>query len=342
MNQQIDNVRNDLQGKRILLLYARFFGYDQEVKKALENRGAIVDLYDARANINSVEKAIKKITRLFYFKKQQKFHINVMKENNRKNYDFIYTNEHLGEIVLKKYRDFFPNAKLILYLDDSVQNLFHINRTFPLYDRVITFDREDAKKYNIEFRPLFFSEAYDKDSISDVEIKYDVCFIGTCHSDRLKVINEVIAKNDIKNIFLYCYLPSSFMYYYYKLTLPSFKKTNKSFFKYKSIPSSKVVEKMIQSRAILDIQHPKQTGLTMRTIETVGLKKKLITTNEDIRKYDIYNEGNVLVIDRNNPIINESFLTREFQPLSDKQYYYYSINGWIDYIFLNKDGRNSI
>lgn len=42
-----------VKGKRILLLYARFFGYDVIVKNKLESLGAEVDLYDARANIDN-------------------------------------------------------------------------------------------------------------------------------------------------------------------------------------------------------------------------------------------------------------------------------------------------
>ena len=55
------------------------------------------------------------------------------------------------------------------------------------------------------------------------------------------------------------------------------------------------------SRAVLDIQHFKQTGLTMRTLETLGAGKKLITTNPDVKEYDFYDEGRVMTIDRANP-----------------------------------------
>ena len=61
------------------------------------------------------------------------------------------------------------------------------------------------------------------------------------------------------------------------------------------------------SRVVLDLPHPMQTGLTMRTIEAIGSKKKLITTNVDIVNYDFYNPKNILLIERENINFDKSF-----------------------------------
>ncbi|MCV4677987.1 hypothetical protein OFC08_34485, partial [Escherichia coli] len=55
---------------------------------------------------------------------------------------------------------------------------------------------------------------------------------------------------------------------------------------FEPLSQSEVVEMMKCSEIIIDIHHPRQRGLTMRTIECIGLNKKIITTNEDIKKYD--------------------------------------------------------
>ena len=52
-----------------------------------------------------------------------------------------------------------------------------------------------------------------------------------------------------------------------------------------------------ESNCILDAPQAGQTGLTIRTIECLGAKRKMITTNKDIKKYDFYNESNILVFD---------------------------------------------
>jgi len=56
-------------------------------------------------------------------------------------------------------------------------------------------------------------------------------------------------------------------------------------------------------KTIIDIERPLQKGLTMRTIEMLGTNKKIITTN------------NIFIIDRNNPIIDEIFLKKEYQEI---------------------------
>lgn len=37
----------------------------------------------------------------------------------------------------------------------------------------------------------------------------------------------------------------------------------------------------------------------MRTIETVGFNKKLITTNKSISKYNFYNSNNIFILEEN-------------------------------------------
>lgn len=322
-----------LKGKKILLLYARFFGYDQIVKAKLESLGAEVDLYDARANISTFEKALKKVNSSFYYKKQYRFHKKIYKDNANKQYDYIYTNENIASETLKAYKRVFPGATIILYLDDSVENLKGVEKTFYCYDKILTFDSSDAEKYHLQFRPLFFSDLFSEADKGDTKVENEICFIGTCHSDRLNVIDKILNKYKKYHYYLYCYLQSWYMYYYYRVVNPVFRTKKKDFFRYKQKSLAEVAGEMRKSIAILDIQHPLQTGLTMRTIETLGCKKKIITTNKDIMNYDFYNKSNIAIIDRCNPIIDEDFFTTPYVDISEDMYKKYSIEGWIKEIF---------
>ena len=271
-----------LSGKKILLLYARFFGYDVIVKEKLESLGAHVDLYDARANINSFEKAIRKINTRYYYRKQRLFHEGIQKSNKTKEYDFIFSNDVLDEEILKQYRKTFPSAIMILYIDDSVKNMKGVENTFKYFDRVFTFDKKDSETYHISFRPLFFSDVFMDENCIEGEIDYDISFVGTCHSDRLSIINLIQRKYSNYKYFFFCFMQSWFMYYYHYLLEKEYRNVDKSFFRFKPISISDVAAIMHRSKCILDIQHPNQTGLTMRTIETIGAKKKIITTNPDM------------------------------------------------------------
>ena len=81
------------------------------------------------------------------------------------------------------------------------------------------------------------------------------------------------------------------------------------------------------------MQHPKQTGLTMRTIETLGAKKKLITTNPHVKEYDFYRPENILIVDRYNPVITKEFLDAPWKEIPENIYKKYSISSWLNSIF---------
>ena len=83
------------------------------------------------------------------------------------------------------------------------------------------------------------------------------------------------------------------------------------------------------SKCIVDVENPGQHGLTMRSIETLGLRRKFITTNADIINYDFYNPNNILVIDRKNPIVNMSFFDKAYEELPKEIYEKYSLRSWI-------------
>ncbi|MCM5694604.1 MULTISPECIES: hypothetical protein [unclassified Leclercia] len=99
---------------------------------------------------------------------------------------------------------------------------------------------------------------------------------------------------------------------------------------FSSLSKNDVVSVVANSRCILDISHPLQQGLTMRTIETLGAKRKLITTNKNILHYDFYNEDNILVIDESVTTKQiESFLQKNYKALTAELYNKYSVSYWV-------------
>ena len=67
----------------------------------------------------------------------------------------------------------------------------------------------------------------------------------------------------------------------------------------------------------------------MRTIETLGSRRKLITTNKEIKKYNFFSEKNILVFSEQlttNEI--KDFLNEPFEPLNSNIYNQYHIDKW--------------
>ena len=118
-----------------------------------------------------------------------------------------------------------------------------------------------------------------------------------------------------------------------KLIDPNFRKIPWTRVSWKSLAKEDVFELFSQSSVVLDIHHPMQSGLTMRTIECIGAEKKILTTNLDIVNYDFYNPRNILVIDRVNPVVNQDFFESAYEKLPPDVYNRYSLKSWLNEIF---------
>lgn len=97
-----------------------------------------------------------------------------------------------------------------------------------------------------------------------------------------------------------------------------------------------VQELHFNTKIILDLPHPLQNGLTMRTIEAIGANKKLITTNQDIKNYDFYDEDNICILDKENIDIKSDFFEKQYKRISDDIKNKYSLDSWIEDVFINK------
>ena len=84
----------------------------------------------------------------------------------------------------------------------------------------------------------------------------------------------------------------------------------------------------------MDINRIGQIGLTFRVFESLGLDKKLITTNSDIKNYDFYNPNNILIIDERNPVISADFFKNEYEKIPDSILHQYTIDGWCENVIF--------
>ena len=323
-----------IDGKRILFFSPAFFNYENMIADKMKEMGALVDMYDVRSVTSAFDRALLKISPSFFKSKSLYYYEDIIEQNKDKNYDFILIVKcDMTPIsVLKRFKKVFPNAKLCLNLWDSVDNIPGISEKFKYFDTIHSFDLEDCNRFNeLKFRPLFFGDEYKQELKTINNFKYDISFLGTVHSDRFSVIKQVqdISKQKSLNCYWFLFLQSKFIYYYYKITKKEYRGVDINIFSFDKMSASDVAKIISDSRIILDIQHPKQTGLTMRTIEMIGMNKKLITTNKSIINYDFYNSNNIFIIDRQHVEISSDFLIGDYCPISQEIYNKYSLRSWI-------------
>lgn len=323
----------DLSGKKILFISPRFFGYETEIAQQMRDLGASVDYFDERPSNSFL---VKVLIRIGYKKiicfKIAKYYRNII--NNLYNqYDFllIINTETISINILKELKKRLPNAKVVIYMWDSVINKKQQLSLVDFVDKFITFDFKDTITDNrIKFIPLFYSSKYSDIAKREVKPKYDMVFIGSAHGDRYEIVKKIERQlgRESKN-FLFFYSPSRIMFYVKKMFCKNFKQFKFSDISFYPLSHSQIIDIIQYARVVVDIEHVNQSGLTMRTIEMLGASRKLITTNHNIINYDFYQPENIYVIDRYDIKIDKEFWELKYKKNIDHIYEGYSLRSWV-------------
>lgn len=327
----------DLTGKRILFFSARAFGIPENIVSTMKMAGAIVDYYDERPANTFFVKAIIRTNRNIIANYINYYHNKIIENTRYNHYDYIFfiKGESFSCHNLSKLFNYHSNAKTIIYYWDSVANNPNALNLIRKFDYSFSFDYKDCVKEGLNFLPLFYFDEYKQVARYKGKREYDLMFVGTTHSDRYKLIMKIadqICRYGGK-CFTYFFFQGKIMYYRYKFLNKEMKNVSIKDFNFTPISKNNLLDLYKKSSIIVDIQHPKQTGLTLRCFEALGSKRKIITTNKEIIKYDFFNKKNILVVDRECPEIDKSFLQEPYQDIEEVIYNKYSITSWVEHIF---------
>lgn len=330
-----------LKGKKILFFSVQTFNLEKDIIYQLEKHGALVTYFDERPANNNFIKGLIRLNRNLLKKKIKKYYDSIFKSTIKEEFDFLIVNrgEVIPEDFLENFIKYQPNCKRIFYTWDSFCNHNHGLLILKYFQKKFTFDYQDAIKYNIGFRPLYFADSYRDIYESQTKKDIDLLFLGTAHSDRYVISNLISnwCRANNLNSFNYYFMQGWFVYFYKKYFDPSFKIFDYKKLSFKSLNNKEILKFYDRSNVILDISHPGQSGLTMRTFEAIGAGKKIITTNRNIKDYPFYNPNNIFVIDRKDIKLEYNFFNNKYLPLDYDLYEKCSIDGWIEDIFFGEE-----
>lgn len=330
----------DLADKHVLVQAPPFFGYDEVIANALRERGATVDLIPDRPFNSALMHAVTKLERRAVLGHAAHLYRRRLAELGRSRYDHILVvnGQTLSDTYLKTLRQDYPTARFSFYIWDDFENRPHAVAMLPLYDAAFSFDRLAAEKYGVGFRPLFFSPDFDLPANPAADL--DLSFVGTAHSDRPAMVHRIDQRLPATvSRYWFLYLKARWVLHYNRLTNRHFRRLPSSLFRYTPMPRSEVKLVFGRSKGFLDIEHERQSGLTIRTFEALGSRKKLVTTNARIREFDFYSPDNIQVIDRRNPRIDLDLLGAPMKEIAPDVRHRYSVQGWVDDI-IGKGGIN--
>lgn len=323
--------------KKILLIAPLFFDYYKDIMDELRMMGYDADyICDAPSNSN-LSKAAGRINKKFIRRFTEKyFNESVLPRISAVNYDYVLVvagmtfafDADMMRIIRKKQE----NARFCMYQWDSEKNLPYSTAIHPFIDSLFTFDRFDAERDSrYQFLPLFFNRTFEAIGSSPARrSKVDCFYVGTAHPKKYQEVNEMARalKGKLPRQFIYHYMPSKLKYYYHKLLAPEFRHARLSEFQTEKLSKDQIAKIMSRTQCVLDAPQAGQTGLTIRTIECLGAKRKLITTNSDIAVYDFYRPENILIFDGNVDFSSPFFTSPYVEP--DKAVYEkYALRSWL-------------
>lgn len=178
---------------------------------------------------------------------------------------------------LKKLRKAsFGKIKFVLFLLNPVslfERITQYNLKNLTFDRILTFDIDDSKKYGFTYEMIPYSIVNHKSH----SVKYDIYLI-CWNKGRLPLLHEVyktMLEHDVSSIYRITDVKDSDQIY-------------DGILYNQNIDYEDVINEFLQCNCILDVLATGQTGVSTRYYEAVCYNKKLLTNNKEIVNLPFY------------------------------------------------------
>lgn len=256
------------------------------------------------------------VNKLIPIIKLKRFFLNsiyLYKLNRFKNIDLIIFKDE------SDYIDFIPiktKQKKILILRNIVSDkIKKIIMSEPI--SIYTFDKGDSIKFGYHHYNQYSNVTkVISANIIDMKFKYDICFLGK-NKNRKTIIDDIYQNLSSK----------------YKVNFHVIDANEKNkFMSYRDY-----LKFQLYGKAVLDIVQSNQSSETMRFLEAMFTKRKVITNNKSVLVHELYNENNVLYFSSLDFLYKniDEFMMKPFVVLDDETLSkYLSINVLNDLIAL--------
>ena len=214
----------------------------------------------------------------------------------------------------------YPDKRILLWYWNPAPD----NRFFDLFPRRVeiwSYSPEDCMKYGFRYNTQFFFDCLASESgkpsdphMPDTINKHPlVLFLGRDKGRKKDIleIRSVLEQNGADTEFYFLQ-----------------GRTKEALFRRTVIPYKEAAEKARNCDVILDYSLSATTGLTLRPLEALFFRKKLITNNKDIAQYDFYRKENIYILGEENRTLRE-FWTEPYVEVDKEIRDYYLLSNWL-------------
>ena len=320
--------QKEFEGKSIIIAVPNHFGLPQRFKENLEFLGFevfVLQKSDAKVTICFKDKIIHGCKKLLWGNRNHKplmknkltkaDELTQLLSVQKADYALFIRPDLFDFEVIKRVKQI--ASKTIAYQWDGMNRYPLAKEYIGLFDDFYVFDKNDlalnhALKHTTNF---YFDDITSQEAVQ----QNSVFFIGTYIKNRVPSLNNIITVLENNHL-----TPKVFLVSKHKnIQNAKFKIIEKGF----SFKESAL--QMLQSGYLLDLHNTVHNGLSFRTFESVGYRKKLITDNVLVKTYDFYNPKNIFVIEGGDFTGFEDFIKTPYQPLKKEIREKYSFTNWI-------------
>ncbi|RAJ13166.1 hypothetical protein [Olleya aquimaris] len=311
--------------RKILIVSPRAFGYIDYMVNALKQYDEVevsVLFLEYAGYRNKKEKVVNFLSKTFTgvnLKKTYYFLKSDIKKIGKQDEVLIIRPDFLSDNFLKLIK---KNTKVFnAFYFDSAQRVSRKQDIIHYFDTVYSFDKIDVAKYNFKFITNYIFAR------SEVNQNPEYLFFNISGNDddyrftQLENLGKYIKSKGWSLKFL------SFH--------PKKEKAGRGIIDVidEIIYVDEAIDLIKKSKILVELQRNNQIGLSFRIFESLGLKKKLITSNTDVVNYDFYNPQNILVVDPDNVVIPDEFVTTPYVEVPEDILEKYTIEHWVKRVF---------
>lgn len=208
-------------------------------------------------------------------------------------------------------------SKIIWWYWNTVVEQDHPDRVSAQDCEKWSFDKQDCETYHMKYNTQYYFASYP---LPTTEVVTDVCYLGTDggRKEKLVELQKQLKEQSITTDFriLVQKIPDSLeegiMYFTEK------------------VDYAENLRQIAQSKAIVEILREGQIGQTLRPLEAMFHKKKLITNDLRIVEYDYYCPENIFVLGLDDMQRMSEFLNTSYQEIPEHIRNKYESKAWLE------------
>lgn len=209
------------------------------------------------------------------------------------------------------------NTKIIWWYWNKVTGADNPNSVLDRDCEKWSFDIEDCKRYDMKHNTQYYFKSFQ---LPMVDVKNDIYFLGS-DGGRKEMIgkwNKEFQKIGLKtDIHVITDLIDEEEQY-----IEILQKEKMSY--------QENLEHIAGSKAVLEILREGQSGQTLRALECLFYRKKLITNDNRVKNYDYYNKENIFILGEDNIQKLPQFLEQPSAVVSDELIEKYDCKQWLE------------